>query len=198
MYLPYLQEKSYLEGPGVHHQYLTLVVRSAIDPAAVASAVRREVRALAPDVAVAQVATMEAVVASATARPRFYLVLFGGFAAIALTLAAVGIYGVMSYSVSRRTREIGVRMALGAQRGQVLWMVVGQGAALAAAGAVVGLTGALLLSRVMAGLLFGVAPTDAVTLGVVTVVLCAVAVVASWIPARRAARIDPMIALRGD
>jgi putative ABC transport system permease protein len=141
---------------------------------------------------------MEQVVTQANARPRFYLLLLGTFAAVALILAAVGIYGVISYSVSRRRHEIGLRMALGAGQRDVLRLVVRQGMRVALAGAGAGLAGALLLTRLMSTLLYGVGSTDPLTFSLVTLVLTAVALVASYIPARRATRIDPLVALRHD
>ena len=139
---------------------------------------------------------MDRVVSASTAQPRFYLFLLGTFAAVALILAAVGIYGVMSYSVSRRTHEIGIRMALGANEGVVLKLVTGQGMTLALVGAAAGLAGALLLSGSMSSLLYGIAPTDPLTLVAVSLLLVAVATLATYIPARRATRVDPIVALR--
>ena len=139
---------------------------------------------------------MDHVVAEATGQSRFYLILLGAFATVALVLAGVGIYGVMSYSVSRRTHEIGIRMALGAQGRDVLRLVVFQGIIQALAGVAVGLAGALALSRLMAGLLYGTRPNDPATFAAVVLVLSAVAVAASYIPARRATKVDPMVALR--
>ena len=141
---------------------------------------------------------MEQVVTQANARPRFYLLLLAAFAFIALVLAAVGNYGVISYSVSRRTHEIGLRMALGAEERDVLRLVVRQGMRVALAGAAAGLLGALVLTRLMSTLLYGVRSTDPATFLAVTLVLAGVAAVASYIPARRAARIDPLVALRHD
>ena len=135
---------------------------------------------------------------TATAESRFYVALLATFAAIALALAAVGIYGVMSYSVSRRTHEIGIRIALGAEPSSVLRLVVAQGTRVALMGAGVGVVAAFGLTRMMGKLLYGVAPSDPVTFIVVTFVLCGVAVVASYLPARRATRIDPLSALRSD
>jgi putative ABC transport system permease protein len=141
---------------------------------------------------------MTALVSSATSEARFYLVLLSAFAGIAITLAAVGIYGVMSYAVSRKTHEIGIRIALGADAGTVVADVMRQGMGLAAIGASVGLVVAFSLTRLMRGILFGVTPTDALTFGGVTALLFAVAVLASVIPARRATRIDPLSALRAE
>jgi putative ABC transport system permease protein len=195
-YFPYLQSREYLEDLHSHFSYLTLVVRTSGDPALLAPAIRSEVRALDEDVTVSQVQTMEQAVADSTAQPRFYLLLLGIFAAVALTLAAVGIYGVMSYSVARRTHEIGLRMTLGATRSDVLKLVAGQGVILALGGAAAGLAGALPLTHLMASLLYGVRPPDLLTFAVVSALLTAVALLASYIPARRAAKVDPMVALR--
>ncbi len=142
--------------------------------------------------------TMESVVETSNGRARFQTLLLGLFAAAAALLAAVGIYGVMSYAVLRQTREIGVRMALGANPADVLRQVVRQGMSVAAAGAGAGLAAALLLTRLMSGLLYGVAPTDPATYAGVAVLLLAIALCASYVPARRAARIDPMKALRAE
>jgi putative ABC transport system permease protein len=196
VYLPYLQSHEFQESPKSAWAYLTLVVRSTGDPTSLGSAIESEVRSLDKNAVVSQVQTMEQVVSDSTAQPRFYLLLLATFAAVALVLAAVGIYGVMSYSVSRRTHEIGIRMALGAERRDVLRLVVGQGMVLALAGTAVGLLGALGLTRLMASLLYGVKPYDPATFLVVSVVLCLVALAANYIPARRATKIDPMVALR--
>ena len=196
MYLPYLQSHDYLENPATHFSYLTLVVRGDGDPAALTPAIRSIVTSLDKSVALAEVQTMDQVVASATAEPRFYVLLLGTLAAVALVLAAAGIYGVMSYSVSRRTQEIGIRMALGATAGDVIRLVVRQGAFLAAAGLVTGLVSALAVTRLMSRLLYGIRASDPLTFITVALLLSAVAVLASYIPARRAAKVDPMAALR--
>jgi putative ABC transport system permease protein len=147
-------------------------------------------------VTVSAVQTMDEVVARSTASPRFYLLLLGTFAAVALALAAVGIYGVMSYSVARRTNEIGIRMALGARPSDVLRLVMREAVTVTAAGAAAGLAAALALTRLMAGLLYGVAATDPATFAGVCVVLTLVALTATYLPARRATRVDPLTALR--
>jgi predicted permease len=196
MYLPYLQTHEYLEKPEAHFSYLTLVVRSGRDPAALTPMVRSLASSFDKNVVVSDVQTMDQVVAQATSEPRFYVFLLAAFAAVALVLAAVGIYGVMSYAVSRRTQEIGIRMALGARQGDVVSLVVGQGALLAVIGVSAGLVSALAVTRLMAGLLYGVRPNDPVTFIAVALLLSIVAVVASYIPARRAAKIDPIVALR--
>jgi len=171
-------------------------VRTFGDPNGLAPAIRGEVWSLDKNVTVSEVQSMDRVVSASTAQPRFYLFLLGTFAAVALILAAVGIYGVMSYSVSRRTHEIGIRMALGANEGVVLKLVTGQGMTLALVGAAAGLAGALLLSGSMSSLLYGIAPTDPLTLVAVSLLLVAVATLATYIPARRATRVDPIVALR--
>jgi putative ABC transport system permease protein len=139
---------------------------------------------------------MDAVVADANSQPRFEMLLLGIFAGVALMLAAVGIYGVMSYAVSRRTHEIGIRVSLGASRADVVLLVIRQGIVLALIGSAAGIVGALGLSRLMKSLLFNVKPIDPLIFGGVTILLMIVAMAASYLPARRAMRVDPMIALR--
>ncbi|MBA3762602.1 MAG: ABC transporter permease, partial [Chthoniobacterales bacterium] len=173
-----------------------LVVRTTVDPLSLAATVRRTIWEVDKDQPVSDIDTMESIVSHAVARQRFSMVLLGVFATLALVLAAVGIYGVMSYSVAQRTREIGIRMALGAQRSDVLKMTVMQGLKLVLTGVVIGLASALLLTRVMASLLFGVSATDPATFLSISLVLTTVAVLASYIPALRAMKVDPMVALR--
>ncbi len=203
LYLPYLQQP-YADRPEGHYAYMTFVVRtacssgSACDGARGAAVIGNIVHRIDPEVPVADLLTMDQVIHEATGGQRFYGVLLVGFAAVALVLAAVGIYGVTSYSVSRRTHEIGLRIALGAQPGQVLYGVVREGLLTAGAGAVAGLGAALLLSRALSTVLFGVAPHDPGTYAAVLLVLGVVAVVASYLPARRAARLTPLDALRGE
>ncbi|HTE45740.1 MAG TPA: ABC transporter permease [Gemmatimonadaceae bacterium] len=204
VFVPFAQVRAFHDDPGSHYGYLTLVARAACrlrdrcDPTAFAAPIVAAVHGIDRNVPISAVQTMDAVVNQATAESRFYVVLLAAFAIIAVVLAAVGIYGVMSYSVSRRTHEIGIRIALGAEPSSVLGFVVGQGMRLALAGAAVGLVAAFGLTRLMRGLLFGVGATDPVTFAAVTVTLCAVALAASFLPARRATRIDPLVALRAD
>jgi putative ABC transport system permease protein len=148
------------------------------------------------DIPLDNVMTMEARVSASVAAPRFYAMLLGLFAALALGLAAVGLYGVLSYNVSQRHREIGVRMALGAERGDILRLVVRQGLLLVLAGVGIGVAGAYGVTRFLRALLFGITPTDPATYAGICVLLLAVAFAACWVPARRATRVDPMAALR--
>ncbi len=174
----------------------TLMLRTEREPLAVARGVQDAIHARDPDLAIADVQPLERSVSKSVASPRFQSFLLGSFAALALLLAAIGIYGVMAYSVAQRTHELGLRMALGAERSQVMGMVVRQALVLAMIGAVAGLAGALALTRFLKTLLFDVSTTDFTTFAVVPVVLCVVALAASWIPATRATRVDPMVALR--
>ena len=177
---------------------LKIFVRTKQEPLAAAAAVREAIWQVNRDQPIADVATLEQVVAEAAGRPRFLASLLGAFGALAVALAAVGVYGVVAYAVRQRTHEIGLRMALGAGRRQVLSGVVGRTAALVGAGLALGLAGALALTRTMAGLLYEVSATDPATYLAVALLLAAVALLASWLPARRAAGIDPMIVLRSD
>jgi putative ABC transport system permease protein len=161
-----------------------------------ATTVRRTVWEIDKDQPVSDISSMEEVVSQSVARQRFSMLLLGVFAGLALLLAAVGIYGVMSYSVAQRTREIGIRIALGAQRSDVLKMTVGEGLRLVSTGVVIGLGTALILTRVMSSLLFGVSTNDPITFITISLILVSVAVLASYVPALRATRVDPMFALR--
>jgi putative ABC transport system permease protein len=176
--------------------WLTLVVRTAGDPAQALNAVRHEIRSIDPDQAVFKVATVDGLLAEGIARRRFVMLLLAVFASLALVLAASGIYGVMAYLVAQRTFEIGLRMALGAQAGDVLKLIIGQGLKLAVGGVAIGLVGALALTQLLKTLLFGVSATDPRTYVVIAALLLTVALMACWIPARRAATIDPLAALR--
>ncbi|MFW6079453.1 MAG: FtsX-like permease family protein, partial [Gemmatimonadota bacterium] len=173
-----------------------LAVRTASDPAGLAAPIRREIGGIDPQVAVAEVKAMDRVVAEFHAAERLMAGMLGAFAAIALLISAVGIYGVIAYSVSRRTHEIGVRLALGAEPRRVLRMVVGQGLALTAIGLGIGLAAAVALTRFMAGLLYGVSATDPATVAGVALLLAAVALLAAYLPARAATRVDPVLTLR--
>ena len=176
---------------------MSFVVRSEGSSAAtIASGIRNAVRDLDGSVPIYQMQTMSDVVADSLVRPRFLSLLLGTFSAIALSLAAVGIYGVMAYSVTQRTQEIGVRVALGATTRNVLAMVVGEGLRMTIIGLALGLFGAFILTRWMAGQLFEVSATDPFTFTMVGVGLAAVGLLACFVPARRAAKVDPMVALR--
>ncbi len=175
----------------------SIVVRaSSGDPLRLAAAVQREVRAASPDQPIEDLKTMREVIYENVSRPRFQTLLLGVFAALALLLAAAGLYGVLSYSVSRRAREIGIRMALGASRGSILRLVMGEALALVAAGVALGLAGSFALTRLIASQLYHTQPTDPLTLAVVSLLLAAVAAAASYLPARRAVKVDPNVALR--
>jgi putative ABC transport system permease protein len=187
IYLPHAQ---YRNG------YLTLVVRTKSDPLALAAEVRRQVTEADPEQAVSNIASMDQVLFDSIASRRFSATLLGTLAGLGLLLASVGVYGVISYGVSQRTREIGIRMALGAARGDVLSLVVGEGMKLLLLGVGAGAISSLLLTPVLSGLLFGVSPRDPVAFAASAVFLAAVALLACYVPARRASRIDPMVALR--
>jgi putative ABC transport system permease protein len=173
-----------------------LVVRTRVEPMSLATPLRNAVWSVDKDQPVSNIDTMEHIVAGAVARQRFSTMLLGIFATLALMLAAVGIYGVMSYSVAQRTREIGIRMALGARRGDVLRMTVKQSLKLVVMGVAIGLVAAFVLTRVMTSLLFGISATDPVTFVSISLMLMSVAMFASYIPALRATKVDPMVALR--
>jgi putative ABC transport system permease protein len=176
--------------------YVSLVVRTAGRAEDLMGTVQKEVRTLDPGQPILRIASMEEMLSTADALPRFNLFLFGVFAVLALGLAAIGIYGVMSYAVAQRTHEFGIRMALGAQSRNILNMVLRQGMTLVLTGVVIGLGGALALTRLLKTLLFGVNTTDPLTFGLIAVLLTTVALLACWIPARRATKVDPLIALR--
>jgi predicted permease len=178
--------------------FQTLVVRSRMPRESLVPAVKNVVKEMDPNLPITHVATMREVIAESIWQPRLYAILFAVFAVVALTLAAVGIYGVMSYVVTARTNEIGIRMALGAERRHVLKLVVGQGMALALFGVGLGLAGAFLLTRLMKTLLFGVSATDPLTFAGVSILLCSVALLACYLPAHKAAQVDPLVALRSE
>jgi predicted permease len=198
VYLAALQTGDFLGAAGSHSAYITLVVRTAGNPSTLAPAVKDIVWSIDKNLPISEVFTMEHVVAQANAQPRFEMLLLVVFAGVALVLAAVGIYGVMSYAVSRRTREIGIRISLGASRGEVLRMVVRQGMGQALAGTAAGVAGALLLSQAMAKMLYGVRATDPITFGGVAILLGSVALLATCVPARKATQVEPMVALRNE
>jgi putative ABC transport system permease protein len=175
---------------------MTIALRATSDPLALVGAMRREVAAIDPDQPISNITTMSNLLAASVARTRFNFLVFSIFAAIALTLAAVGIYGVIAYSVSQRTHEIGIRLALGAQAADVLRLIIRQGMGLVLAGVGIGLAGALALTRLMKTLLFGVSATDPLTYIVITLLLAFFALLACWIPARRATKVDPLVALK--
>jgi putative ABC transport system permease protein len=174
----------------------SLMIRTGADPMKLAPVIEQVIHAYDKDQAIADIQPLDMLLSKSVARPRFQSVLLASFAGLALLLAAIGTFGVMSYSVAQRTHEIGIRVALGAQGNQVMRLVVGQGLTLALIGTVAGLAGALALTRYLRTLLFNVSPTDWLTFTIVPLVLCAVALVASYLPARRAMRVDPMISLR--
>jgi putative ABC transport system permease protein len=186
-YVPYLQSPD---------NSLQLAVRTAVDPVSMVSAVRAQVRDVDPAQPLYHVATLQQVLSESLAPRRFSMLLLGIFAAIALALATVGIYGVMAFSVTQRTHEIGIRMALGAERRNVLRVIVRQGLRLTLLGVVLGIAGAWALTSFLASLLFGVAPRDPATFVLVSLALVVVSILACYIPARRATRVDPMVALR--
>jgi len=186
MYVPFAQQPM---------RFVRLAVRTAGDPRALAAALRQAVWNVDPDQPLSRVRTMDDVVAASTSETRFYSLLLGAFAVVALGLATIGIYGVMSYAVASRTREIGIRLALGAQRGGVFRLVMTRGVQLAALGILIGTGGALAVTTGLEKLLYGVSPTDPATFASVAALLAVVALLACWLPARRAMRVDPAIIL---
>nr|MDQ3013316.1 ABC transporter permease [Acidobacteriota bacterium] len=195
-YLPFQQEADFYGGTAGRYTAMTLVMRTSVAPQSLMKAVPESVRQLDRNLPVSGVVSMEQVVADTLWQPRFNLQLIGLFAALALVLASLGLYGVMSYAVTERTHEVGLRMALGAGRRDVLKLLVGQGMKLALLGVGLGLLAALALTRLMTKLLFGVSVTDPLTFAAIALLLVLVALMACWIPARRATKVDPMIALR--
>jgi putative ABC transport system permease protein len=194
LYLPMLPEG--LEGPPPSR--MTYVLATSVPPSTLVPAVRAALGQIDPLVPVAQVRTLQEVIGEATAPTAFALVLIGLAAAIATLLGTVGVYAVVAYVVGGRTREIGVRMAMGARAGDVQRMVLRQGGTVILIGIAVGLAAAYLLTGLMSGLLYGVSPTDPVSYVAVTTLMLAVAGLALWIPSRRAARVDPLEALRSE
>jgi putative ABC transport system permease protein len=173
-----------------------LVVRAEKDPLGLAAAIRDRIRQVDPDVPASSIRTMEDRLSASLAQPRLQAVVLGTFAGLALLLAGVGIYGVMSYAARQRTREIGIRMAIGASSRAILTLLLGRGLLMVAAGLAAGLLGAAALTRALRTLLFGVSTSDPLVFAGVTAVLATVAMVAAWVPARRATRLEPVVALR--
>jgi predicted permease len=177
---------------------MSIVLRTSGDPLAVAAPARRVVHALDPDVPISDVRALQQLVTSSVARPRIVMTLLLAFAGVGLALGAIGIYGVVAYSVGQRTREIGVRVALGAHHGAIVRMVIAEGLRFSLAGVALGIVGALAATRVMRSLVFEVSTTDPTTYAVLASLLVCIAGLASWLPARRAAKVDPMVALRAE
>ena len=189
VYSPHLQDV---------RQAMTIVLRTAAEPAGLLPPIRREMAGLDPTVALYDLKTMEEVVAESLAEERFSTLLVGGFAVAALLLAAIGLYGILAFTVTERTREIGVRLALGASRPDVVRMVIRSGLRLVAAGVVLGLAGALLVSRTLEAFLFETEPADPLVLAGVAGAMLGAALGASYLPAARASRVDPALSLRAE
>jgi putative ABC transport system permease protein len=179
-------------------EFFTVLVRTDADPRAVQARARSVVREVDPELPIFDLTTMTEAVSDSVAQPRFYMLLLGAFATIALLLAALGIYGVIAYAVSQRTRELGIRVALGATRERIVRLVIRDGVWLAGVGVVLGVFASLALTRAIASLTFGVGKVDPITLTVAPVTLMAVALLGCYLPARRAAKVDPVIAMRNE
>jgi putative ABC transport system permease protein len=192
------QAQLYLAFPQIPWGNMHLLVRTAVAPASMSQAVRAQISAVDPDQPVNDIETVEELVDSSRAEPRFTMLLLGGFSVLALALAVIGIYGVLAYSVAQRRQELGIRLALGAERSDLLLMVVRQGFIVAVAGVVIGLIAALLLTRLMSTLLYEVSARDLATFAITPLVIVVIALLASYLPARRATKVDPMEALRGN
>ena len=179
-----------------HSNFAVLLVRARANPLDLLPSIRREVATLEPDATILAARTIEKDLLATLSAARMATTLTTAFGLAALALAVIGLYGVTSYAVARRTREIGLRMALGAERGRVLWLVLKEVAVLSCAGVIAGLAGAFYLTRHVESQLFGIAPNDPATLAAAVGLLLVIALLAGWMPARRATRIDPMLALR--
>jgi putative ABC transport system permease protein len=186
----------YLPYPQFPSSTMSVVLRAGFDPKPLIPAIRDEVWAIDKDQPVTDIKTMDQYVADSVSPRRLNALLLGGFASLALVLASVGIYGVIAYSVTQRVHEIGIRMALGAQKMDVLRLVIGQGLTLTLIGMAIGSLAAVALMRAMKSMLFGVSATDPLTYAAVAVLVAGVSLLACWVPARRAAKVDPMVALR--
>jgi putative ABC transport system permease protein len=175
-----------------------LIARTTGDPATLVAQLQHEIGAVDPAIAVAEASTLEGILSEETAQPRFRTLLLAAFAGLATVIATVGLYGVVAYSVSQRTGEIGIRMALGADSRRIRVMVLREGLVLALLGGALGVTGAYGLTRILATLLYGIAPTDPASFGLATAAIVAAGVAASYVPAARAARADPLVVLRAE
>jgi putative ABC transport system permease protein len=191
IYTPFQQDR------GQFLRFVSFVARTAT-PASVVEGIRAEIRRVAPDLPIQSTLTMDEAVAASVAQPRFRTLLLGLFAVSATLIATCGLYGLMAYAVTQRRREIGVRMALGAGRRDVLRLVLTRALRIVVTGLIVGLAGAVVVTRVLQTFLFGVTPTDPIAFTIVTLLLMAVGLMAAWLPARRATRIDPCAALRAE
>ena len=191
LYAPFQQERGFVV------RFVAFVVRTAT-PARVAEGIRAEIRRAAPDLPIESTVTMDEAVAASVAQPRFRMVLLALFAVSATLIATCGLYGLMAYAVTQRRREIGVRMALGAEPGDVLRLVLSRAIRIVGVGLIVGLAGAVGVTRVLQRFLFGVTPTNPIAFTIVTLLLMAVGLMAAWLPARRASRIDAWAALRAE
>jgi ABC-type antimicrobial peptide transport system permease subunit len=182
--------------PDLNVGFKTLIVRTALDPRQLAPSIRQQLHALDPNLPFAEVTTMDELIFQQTADRRYTTGLFALFAAIGFLLAGIGVYGVVSYVVAQRTSEMGLRMALGAQRGDVLWLIVRQGIGMAGAGAAAGLFGAWAFRKAVSQLVFGISPVDPITFSAAGALLVGLAAAACLAPARRAMKVDPIVALR--
>jgi len=198
LYFPFLQSRDFLEGTGGHVSTMSMVVRTVGDPAALSASVEGAIHAIDRTVLVSAVSTMKSAIERGIWRQRLSLFLLGVFSLVALALAITGIYGVVSHSVAQRTQELGIRMALGAGRGSILWLAVRQGMMPVWIGGVAGLVLAIPLGRLMSAMLFEVKPADPWTLVGVGMVLGMSGLLANWWPALRASRVDPLVALRDE